>query len=79
MAKTVVYKGGAAVGIILLILALWFAFAALQAWIVMLIIGALSSYFESIPALGFWPVFLIMWLLNIVGALFRGNSVSTSK
>jgi heme/copper-type cytochrome/quinol oxidase subunit 1 len=75
MAKTVVYKGAAAVGIILLILGLWFAFAALQAWIVMLILGALHTYFDSIPALGFWPVFFIMWLLNIIGGLFRGNRV----
>lgn len=75
-AKEVTYTGAAAMGIILAVIALWFVFAALQAWVVMLILGALHTYFEGIPALGFWPVFFIMWLVNIIGAIFRGSSGS---
>jgi hypothetical protein len=78
MAKEVVFKGTAAIGIFLLIIALWLVFAGLQAWIVMLLVGALSSYLDAVPALGFWPVFFIVCLLNVVAGIFRGGSVSKS-
>lgn len=49
------------------------------AWILMLILGALSSML-ALPelAVGFWVVFLVLWAIGIIGSVFRGSSNSSS-
>lgn len=58
-------------GVIAAALALAFLFALAEAWILMLILGALHTSFPGVPALGFWPTFPVLLLLNIIGSAFR--------
>ena len=55
--------------------------AALNAWIVMLIVGALhNSVWEVIPAFGFWQVWLVLLALGVLRqALFGGGFVQINR
>ncbi len=67
---------GAGLGclLILLILVLAVAFAALEAWVVMLLWNnVLCAIFTSVPTITFWLAWGLMILCNI---LFKGISVS---
>jgi len=44
--------------------------SAFVAWILMLVIGAAHSVEPAIPALGFWPCFLVVFIIS----LFRSSS-----
>jgi hypothetical protein len=68
-AKTATYSVGAiaimlVVGIILL---------AFQAWILMLILGGLSTFVTWIPALGYGQTVLVVLLLNFIAGIFRST------
>lgn len=53
-----------------LVLAL--AYGLIEAWLLMLALGALHSYFPDVPALGFWPVFWALVAINIIAAVVKG-------
>jgi hypothetical protein len=42
-----------------------------QAWILMLILGGLST-FTAIPALGYGQTMLVVLFLNVIAGIFRG-------
>lgn len=60
-------------GAVLFGIFVYFSALFLSAWLLMLIIGALHSYFPSIPAVGFWPMFFITWLLFLVAGIFKSS------
>lgn len=63
--------------VLILILALAFGFAALEAWLVMLLWNAvLVTLFPSLPTLSFWLAWGLMILCNI---LFKSVSVRHSS
>jgi hypothetical protein len=59
--------------IVLLLLLGVAAACAAEAWIVMLLFGVIHAGWEAWPALGFWPVFavLLVWQVLIGGSLRR--------
>lgn len=55
------------------VVALVFGVLALKAWVVMLLLGALHSHIEAVPALGFAPS---LWLTLLVGVLIAGTTAT---
>lgn len=48
----------------------------LNAWLLMLAIGALHSYIPEVPPIGFFPAWLVMFVLSI---LFGRSGVTTAS
>lgn len=77
--KDWIKEHGAGMGCLLvfLVLVLIIAFAALEAWVVMLLWNnVLCAIFANIPTITFWLAWGLMILCNI---LFKGFSVSSKK
>lgn len=63
--------------VLILILALAFGFAALEAWLVMLLWNAvLVSIFPFIPTISFWVAWGVLILCNL---LFKGIHTVTTR
>lgn len=43
----------------------------------MLLLGSLHDDIAAVPALGFWTVFKILWLVAIVGSFWHSNRETT--
>lgn len=62
---------GVGAGVVLLWLALVAAGIAFNAWILMLLLGAVhGSLWESVPAFGYGPSILLTVILSIIVGLF---------
>lgn len=49
----------------------------LEAWALMLAVGALHHEVESrVPAYGFWQVVIVVLVINIIGTIVRGTKSS---
>lgn len=55
-------------------LVVYFTTLFICSWILMVLLGALHSYFSTIPALGYWPTFFITWLLFFIAGIFKSSS-----
>lgn len=53
---------GGIIGIILLYLAIIF----FEAWLLMLLLGALHSAAPAVPALGFWLCTMVVFVINVI-------------
>ena len=63
---------GGLILVILLIFALAFGIMCFEAWIAMLIWNCVVvALFATLPIVGFWQMFLILMLINIVFSGFR--------
>lgn len=63
----------AVVGVVLFTALVYFSALFFSSWLLMLVIGALHSYFPKVPALGYWPVFFITWFLFLIAGIFRSS------
>lgn len=53
---------GLVIGVLLVVVALVF----LQTWVVMILFGVLASMTGWGCAIGFWPTFVIVWIMSIL-------------
>lgn len=67
-------SGGLLAGLVAGVVVLGVAALFLQAWIVMLLLGAIASLSGWSCAIGFWLTFVIMLVVTIVAGLFRRAS-----
>ncbi|WP_157875609.1 MULTISPECIES: hypothetical protein [unclassified Streptomyces] len=62
---------------------LWFflagAITALEAWAVMLIVGALHSHVPEIPAINYWGSIWTVLLANVLVGVAVGTAVGVKK
>lgn len=67
-----------AVGLVafLAVIVLSLLFSAPAAFVAMLLVGVLHSYVPQVPALGFIPVWIVLFLLGLV---FNRNRVQTTS
>lgn len=72
-----VLAGLAFIGLFLGVFALALFMAALfaipSAWLVMLILGAIHSYYPSIPPISFFEAYLWVWLFHIIRSILFGE------
>jgi hypothetical protein len=50
-----------------------------QTWMFMLLFGAVHSFIPAVPAFGFWQVFILIALLDMIIKMFRTASIKIAS
>lgn len=51
---------------IVFLLAIALLISVVLAWLLMLLVGAVHSQVPEVPAFGFWPCFLVIFIINLL-------------